>query len=240
MDGCASNMDAPLTHAPTRHAPTRHAPTRHAPTRAHACAPARAHAGTRAHMLGEEQEEVACPSRVCSCATALKCSHATPPIISQNANPSPLLSQPLSSPYPFPTPHICPHAPLYLVQAQPFINMSDDLFSSSLGFCTVIIFLCAYAFKNAALTGLASIQVWVLGGLRIAADSRRCALVCLCAHLVFSSRRVRFWFAPIRALSCVRERVCVHSPRHPPQHCAPHAPVDTHRTRCPSSSGPCT
>uniref|UniRef100_A0A7S4JF41 TIR domain-containing protein n=1 Tax=Prymnesium polylepis TaxID=72548 RepID=A0A7S4JF41_9EUKA len=47
---------------------------------------------------------------------------------------------------------------LVQVQAQPFINMSDDLFSSSLGFCTVIIFLCAYAFKNAALTGLASIQ----------------------------------------------------------------------------------
>jgi hypothetical protein len=47
---------------------------------------------------------------------------------------------------------------LFQVQASPYINMSDDLLASSLSFCMVVAFLCSYAFKDAALTGLEAIQ----------------------------------------------------------------------------------
>eukprot|EP00966_Prymnesium_polylepis_P144681 3341051-Prymnesium_polylepis.2 len=47
---------------------------------------------------------------------------------------------------------------LFQVQASPYINMSDDLLASSLSFCMVVAFLCSYAFKVAALTGLEAIQ----------------------------------------------------------------------------------
>ena len=47
---------------------------------------------------------------------------------------------------------------LFQVQASPFVNMSDDLLASSLSFCVVVCFLCCYAFKDAALTGLEAIQ----------------------------------------------------------------------------------
>ena len=47
---------------------------------------------------------------------------------------------------------------LFQVQASPYINMSDDLLASALSFCVVAVFLCSYAFKDAALTGLQAIQ----------------------------------------------------------------------------------
>jgi len=47
---------------------------------------------------------------------------------------------------------------LFQVQASPYINLSDDLLASALSFCVVAVFLCSYAFKDAALTGLEAIQ----------------------------------------------------------------------------------
>mmetsp|Transcript_12124 Transcript_12124/g.31431 ORF Transcript_12124/g.31431 Transcript_12124/m.31431 type:complete len:638 (-) Transcript_12124:108-2021(-) len=47
---------------------------------------------------------------------------------------------------------------LFQVQASPYVNLSDDLLASALSFCVVAVFLCSYAFKDAALTGLQAIQ----------------------------------------------------------------------------------
>ena len=47
---------------------------------------------------------------------------------------------------------------LFQVQASPYVNMMDDLLASSLSFCMVVCFLCCYAFKDAALTGLEAIR----------------------------------------------------------------------------------
>ena len=47
---------------------------------------------------------------------------------------------------------------LFQVQAAPYESMSDDFLSSGANFALVAIFLCSYAFKEAALTGLADVQ----------------------------------------------------------------------------------
>ena len=47
---------------------------------------------------------------------------------------------------------------LFQVQASPYVNLSDDLLAAALSFCVVAVFLCSYAFKDAALTGLEAIQ----------------------------------------------------------------------------------
>ena len=47
---------------------------------------------------------------------------------------------------------------LFQVQASPYQSMLDDFLASAASFCLVIVFLCSYAFKDAALTGLDDIQ----------------------------------------------------------------------------------
>ena len=47
---------------------------------------------------------------------------------------------------------------LFQVQASPYVNLSDDLLASALSFCVVAVFLCSYAFKDAASTGRPAIQ----------------------------------------------------------------------------------
>lgn len=47
---------------------------------------------------------------------------------------------------------------LVQVQAKPYIHLSDDYLASFASFCLVVIFVCSFAFKYAALLGLQSIQ----------------------------------------------------------------------------------
>ena len=47
---------------------------------------------------------------------------------------------------------------LVQVQAQPFLSSFDNQLALSSSFCLVIIFVCSYAFKNAALVDLEVIQ----------------------------------------------------------------------------------
>ena len=48
---------------------------------------------------------------------------------------------------------------LVQVQAQPYNSSIDDQIASSSSFCLIVIFLCSYAFKNAALVDLEEIQL---------------------------------------------------------------------------------
>ena len=47
---------------------------------------------------------------------------------------------------------------LFQVQAAPYIGMADDFLASGCSFCLVVIFLCSFAFKDAAVFGLSDIQ----------------------------------------------------------------------------------